>query len=64
MFTSADAMHHLTTEPTPEAIHREEYLTKKEATEKAGDSVRDHSAAARARLLRAQVVARVGSFFA
>lgn len=65
MFTSADAVHHLTTEPTQEALHREEYFhTRGESDAANNDEDIDHRAVTRARLLRAQVIARVGSFFA
>jgi hypothetical protein len=51
-----------TGDPTPEALHREVFLTTRPAAAKPAGSV-DHRAPARARTIRAQVAARVGSFF-
>jgi len=65
MFTSADAIHHLNSEPTPEALHREEYFESKGLSEDTHtDETMDHNAINRARLLRAQIITRVGSYFA
>jgi hypothetical protein len=50
-----------TGDPTPEALFREEFLKLKAAT--TTETVVDHRAPARARTIRAQVAARVGSFF-
>lgn len=53
-------------DPAPEALYREEFLTKKPAAEavETREAEVDHRAPARARTIRAQVAARVGSFFA
>ena len=48
-------------DPTPEALFREEFMKLKPAAIVA-DAPVDHRAPARARTIRAQVAARVGSF--
>lgn len=64
MFTSADAMNRLGSESTPEALHREEYHKRpaRKAARPSGEV--DYRAARRTALLRAQVVTKVGAFFA
>jgi hypothetical protein len=53
-----------TGDPTPEALHREEYYNRAEAfAARKTAPARDHRAPARARFLRAQVAAKVGQFF-
>lgn len=51
-----------TGDPSPEALHREEYMTRKAPVAPAV-ATPDHRAKSRARHLRAQVAARVGQFF-
>lgn len=50
-----------TGDPSPEALHREEYMTRRAPVAEA--AAPDHRAKSRARFLRAQVAARVGQFF-
>lgn len=51
-------------DPTPEALHREEYYNEPAHEEKSPVKfVNDHRAPSRARFLRAQVAAKVGQFF-
>ena len=51
-------------EPSPEALHREEYFNEpKDDTADGDTSSEDHLAASRISLLRAQVTTRVGRYF-
>ncbi|HMO55407.1 MAG TPA: hypothetical protein PJ994_12945 [Tepidiformaceae bacterium] len=49
-------------DPSPEALYREEFITAKPRQVSSEPAI-DHRAAACARSIRAQVAARVGSFF-
>ncbi|MFN8617363.1 MAG: hypothetical protein U0837_09715 [Dehalococcoidia bacterium] len=51
-------------EPTPEALHREEYFNEKTESTDDGELLTEPRLQRRARLLRAQVVATVGRYFA
>ena len=51
-------------EPTPEALHREEYYNEKLEGTEASEIVDESRLQRRARLLRAQVVTTVGRYFA
>lgn len=66
MYTHPSALSLLapTGDPTPEALHREEYYNESAHEPKApAKAARDHRAPSRARFLRAQVAAKVGQFF-
>lgn len=56
--------HMLPGEPTPEALHREEYFNEKTESTEASELVPDHVLQRKARVLRAQVAATVGRYFA
>lgn len=66
MNTHPSFLHSLTPgEPTQAALHREEFHnSKQDKPEPTEEVVVDHRAASRASLLRAQVTARVGRYFA
>ncbi len=67
MFTHPSALQHMVPgEPTPEALHREEFYNEKnESTEtEASELIDEPRLQRRARLLRAQVAATVGRYFA
>lgn len=65
MFNQPSALQHmLPGEPTPEALHREEYFNEKIEPTDDGELLPEPSLQRRARLLRAQVVATVGRYFA
>ena len=65
MFYQPSALQHmLPGEPTPEALHREEYFNEKTESSEESERVDDHRFQRRAILLRAQVVATVGRYFA
>ena len=65
MFIHPSALQHmLPGEPSPEAIHREEYLNDRTESSEESELVADHRLQRRAVLLRAQVVAAVGRYFA
>ena len=51
-------------EPTPEALHREEYFNEKTESTEESELVDDHRLQRTAVLLRAHVVAVVGRYFA
>lgn len=67
MFNQPSALQHmLPGEPSAEALHREEYYNEKSDVSETEPSelVDEHRLQRRARLLRAQVVATVGRYFA
>lgn len=65
MYIHQSALHNLVPgEPTPDAIHREEYFTTNREEAEPEATIIDHKAGRLASLLRAQVTMRVGSFFA
>ncbi len=56
--------HTLPGEPTPEALHREEYYHEKTEATETSEVVDQGRIERRARLLRAQMLATVGRYFA
>ncbi|MEO8538233.1 MAG: hypothetical protein ABI577_00740 [bacterium] len=50
-------------EPSPEALHREEFFNDKTEQTEASEILPDHRLAGKAALLRAQLVATVGRYF-
>ena len=67
MYSHPSILHSLIPgEPTQAALHREEFYNSKQDKQESTDAKAevDHRAESRASLLRAQVTARVGRYFA
>ncbi|MCC6959592.1 MAG: hypothetical protein IT301_07060 [Dehalococcoidia bacterium] len=65
MFNQPYALQHMTPgEPTPAALHREEYYHGQPAPVRTAKPVIDSRMQRRARLLRAQMITAVGRYFA
>ena len=65
MFHNPSTFEHLLPgEPSPEALHREEYYNERTESTEESELVADHVLQRKARLLRAQVLATVGRYFA